>query len=161
MMSAAPQTPARHDEEPDMLGASTPELAAQLGLITTRLSRRLRRQADVDLTPTMASALAAINAHGTLTLGGLADHENVAPPTITKVVNKLEEQGLVTRLVDPLDRRICRVECAPAGAALVEQSRERRNAWLASRLELLDPQDRERLWAAVDVLEALATGGRP
>ena len=49
--------------------------------------------------------LAAIDVHGTLTLGELAAIEQVAPPTITKVVSKLEDDGLVAREADPADRR--------------------------------------------------------
>ena len=122
--------------------AETLELAARLRLSTTRLARRLRRQAEVDLTPTVLSAVAAIDFHGPLTLGELAEHEGVAPPTVTKVVNKLEERGLVSRLVDPGDRRVCRVESTAEGRELLHESRQRKNAWLAARLEEFGPEDR-------------------
>jgi DNA-binding MarR family transcriptional regulator len=147
---AATETP-RHDD--------VGEMAARLRLSATRLGRRLRREAESDLSPTLGSALAAIHVHGPVTLGDLADHERVSPPTVTKVVNKLEDQGLVVRIVDPADRRICRVECTVAGAELIEQSRQRKNAWLAARIDELDPERRERLAAALDVLDELASGG--
>ena len=73
-------TPAQVDEE----------LAARLRLSATRLARRLRQEADAGLTPSQLSALAVIEREGPLTLGALADHEKVAPPSITKVVAKLE-----------------------------------------------------------------------
>ena len=136
------------------------EMAAQLRLSTTRLWRRLRREAEADLSPTLGSALAAIHVHGPITLGDLAEHERVSPPTVTKVVNQLEQQGLIERLVDPTDRRVCRVECSTDGAELVERSRQRKNAWLASHIEALDPDQRARLAAALDVLEELASGDR-
>lgn len=139
--------------------AEVVELAARLRLSATRIARRLRREADVDLSPTLGSAIAAIHVHGPLTLGALAEHERVAPPTVTKIVNKLEARGLVARQVDPLDRRVCRVECTPEGAALIEQSRQRKNEWLAARLAALEPGARARLLDAIDVLEELATGG--
>jgi len=140
---------------PDDIG----EMAARLRLSTTRLSRRLRREAEVGLSPTLGSALAAISVHGPLTLGELADHERVSPPTITKLVNKLEEQGLVERITDPSDRRVCRVECSAPGQALIDDSRQRKTAWLAARLEGLDPDSRRRLRDALEVLDELATGG--
>lgn len=139
--------------------AATVELAARLRLSTTRLARRLRQEAEIDLTPTMLSAMATINLQGPLTLGALADLEGVAPPTITKVVNKLAGRGLVARTQDPSDGRVCRVACTPEGRALGEESRKRKNAWLAARLGEFDQADRARLAAAIDVLEGLAAGG--
>ena len=139
--------------------AATVELAARLRLSTTRLARRLRQEAEIDLTPTMLSAMATINLQGPLTLGALADREGVAPPTITKVVNKLAGRGLVARIQDPSDGRVCRVACTPEGRALGEESRKRKNAWLAARLGEFDQADRARLAAAIDVLEGLAAGG--
>ena len=139
--------------------AATVELAARLRLSTTRLARRLRQEAEIDLTPTMLSAMATINLQGPLTLGALADLEGVAPPTITKVVNKLAGRGLVARTQDPSDGRVCRVACTPEGRALGEESRKRKNAWLAARLGEFDQADRARLAAAIDVLERLAAGG--
>src|SRR3954447_13531511 len=84
-------------------------LAARLRLSSTRLARELRRQADAGLSPSQLSALVSIERHGPMTLGALADHERVAPPSITKVVTKLEGLGLVSRHVDDDDRRIVRV----------------------------------------------------
>jgi DNA-binding MarR family transcriptional regulator len=86
--------------------ALTPtEIAASLRLSTTRLARRLRQESDTGLSPSQLSALAVIENHGPLTLGALADHERIAPPSITKVVTKLEADGLVTRTPCPDDRR--------------------------------------------------------
>ena len=136
------------------------ELAARLRLSATRLARRLRQEADAGLTPSQLSALAVIEREGPLTLGALADHEKVAPPSITKVVAKLESIGLVARAVDPGDRRFVRVALTDAGRALLEDSRQRKTAWLTGRIRELGPPDRDRLAAALDVLDALVSGDR-
>lgn len=133
------------------------EIAASLRLSATRLARRLRQESDAGLTPSQLSALAAIQNEGPLTLGALADHERVAPPTITRVVTKLENDGLVTRSADPDDRRIHRVATSDAGDALLGELRARKTAWLTARLTELDGDQRARLTAALDVLEILAT----
>src|SRR5436190_21954131 len=93
------------------LGPSTPstDAASRLRLVITRLGRKLRRQAGGDLTPSQASALVSVERLGPLTLGDLSAAENVSPPTLTKVVAALEEQGLVARSTDPHDRRVARV----------------------------------------------------
>ena len=137
------------------------ELAARLRLSATRLARRLRQEADAGLTPSQLSALAVIEGEGPLTLGALADHEKVAPPSITKVVAKLESIGLVERTVDAGDRRFVRVAVTAAGRALLEGSRQRKTAWLTGRIRELGPAERERLAAALDVLDALVSAGRP
>lgn len=131
------------------------EIAARLRLSATRLARRLRQEADSGFTPSQLSALATVHNHGPLTLGALADHERVAPPSITKVVAKLETDGLVERIPDPTDGRVCRVTTTAAGSALVEESRRRKTTWLTGRLHELGPDAQARLASALDVLDAI------
>ena len=132
------------------------DVAARLRLSATRLARQLRQQSGIGLSPSQLSALAAVHRDGPLTLGALADEERVAPPTITKVIGKLEEQGLVghtDRCGGPqgLPRRD---HDRPARRCCGE-IRERKDAWLTNRLAALEPADRERLAAALDALELL------
>ena len=134
--------------------------AAHLRITVTRLARLLRRQADTGLSPSQLSALTSIERHGPLTLGALADVERVAPPSITKVVAKLEERGLVTRRPDDADRRVVHVATTEAGNVLLADVRQRKDVWLASRLGDLDDDQRTRLVAALDVLDEL-TGRDP
>jgi len=134
------------------------DLAARLRLSATRLARQLRQQSDIGLTPSQLSALSSIDRHGPLTLGDLAECERVAPPSVTKVVAKLEADGLVTRKVDPSDRRCSHVTVTERGADLLTESRNRKSAWLAARINDLDADQRARLAAALDVLETLTTG---
>lgn len=129
------------------------EMAARLRLVTTRLARRLRQESSSGLTPSQLSALAAVSNKGALTLGALADHERVAPPSITKVVAKLEADGLLARESDPADGRVSRVRTTKAGEALVAETRQRKTAWLATRIHQLDPEAQARLAAALDVLD--------
>lgn len=131
------------------------EIAARLRLSATRLARRLRQEGGTGLTPSQLSALAAVHNHGPLTLGELADHERVAPPSITKVVAKLERNGLLARTPDATDRRVHRVATTKAGAALIVETRRRKTTWLTSRVRELDPEDQARLAEALDVLDAL------
>ena len=136
---------------------AAPDIAARLRLSATRLARRLRQESGAGLSPSQQSALAVIANHGPLTLGALAEHERVAPPSITKLVTKLECDGLVTRSPDPTDRRICRVAISPQGETLLEESRRRKTAWLTARISELDPERQRRLADALDVLDELTT----
>lgn len=140
-------------EYPDR--ADEADLAARLRVSTTRLARRLRQESGVELTPSMVSALTMIAARGPLTLGELAELERVAPPTVTKVVNKLADAALVLREPDRSDRRVCRVRTTDAGEQLLAASRERRTAWLAARLGELDDEDLAALARASDAMDRL------
>ena len=151
----------------DTPGAATPgaafdvgPTAAHLRITVTRLARLLRRQGDTGLSPSQLSALTSIERHCPLTLGALAEHERVAPPSITKVVAKLEERGLVARRADDADRRVVHVSTTDAGSALLDDVRQRKDVWLAARLAALDDDQRTRLVAAFDVLDEL-TGQDP
>jgi DNA-binding MarR family transcriptional regulator len=136
-------------------------MAARLRLSATRLARILRRQASTGLSPSQLSALATVEMHGPMTLGALAEHENVAPPSVTKVVTILESQGLVSRQPDPHDRRVAKVSLTPEGDRLLEESRQRKNQWLAERIGRLDADERARLAAALDVIETLTGLNQP
>ena len=138
-----------------MVDESTGEEARRLGYSVTRLARQLRRQAGTDLTPTLSASLVTIEKHGPITIGDLATHEQVSAPTATNVVSKLEAGGLVRRLRDDADRRVCRVELTPEGHRELREARNRKTEWLAARLRDLPPEDLAKLTAALDVLEHL------
>src|SRR5438045_2344506 len=116
----------------------TAAIAARLRLSATRLARQLRQESDAGLTPSQLSALAAIERHGSLTLGALAEQERVAPPSVTKVVAKLEAAGLVVRRLDEGDRRVAWVSTTPAGTARLAKIRQRKTMWLSAQIARLD-----------------------
>ena len=154
-------TVTRHEQPFRTAGPDPVEVAGRLRLSTTRLARILRQQDQLGLTPTMTAALATIGREGPLTLGALAASEQVSPPTITRVVGKLEAAGLVRRRPDPADGRVTRVELSAAGRRQLDTGRTRRTAWLATRLRELPAEDFERLAEAADVLERLTSAPGP
>ena len=135
--------------------SSAPD-AARLQVTATRLARRLRRESGAALTPSQLSVMSAIHRNGPITVGALAECERVAPPTISRVVAKLEAAGLVERTGDSEDRRVVRVSTTAAGDELVSVSRRRKTEWLADRMAQLPARDRARIAAALDALERLA-----
>ena len=135
-------------------------LVAGLRMVVMRLARRLRQQAEGDVSPSLLSALSSIARLGPLTLGELAAVEQVQPPTMTKIVVRLEERGFVLREVDERDRRVTRVSVSDEGRRFAARSRTRRNAYLAERLERFDPDERELLQRALPLLERLVEDER-
>lgn len=137
------------------------EVASRLRLSVTRLGRILRQQADLGLTASQMNVLVTVARNGPLTLGAVAEIEHVSPPTITKVVEKLEDMGLIERQSDPEDRRRTLAAAAQAGLDLLQEGRARKNAILITRLSKLEPDDVERLAMALDALDRLAGTERP
>ena len=135
--------------------ASTEELPTRLRLAILRLARRLRQQAEPDLTPSMLSAIANIEYREPVTLGQLAEAERVTPPTMSKIVGRLEDAGLVTRTVDPDDKRIQRLSLSHNGVKLIARNRSRKNAYLARKLRKLEPEEVAVLEEAVGVIEKI------
>jgi DNA-binding MarR family transcriptional regulator len=130
-------------------------LANALRPTIARLARRLRQQDHTGLGPTMTATLASIAKHDGPTHGELAAIEQVSPPTITAVVDKLEKLGLVRREADASDRRVTRVRATTEGIDQLDEVRNRRTSWLASQVAALDDDERRRLADAVDVLAKL------
>lgn len=130
-------------------------LAGALRPAVLRLARRLRQMRDpaVDLSANQLSAMGVLHASGDLLIGELAARELVQPPSMTRIVNGLEERGLVARTPDPTDRRLCRVGLTEAGRQVLLANRKRRDEWLAVRVAALTPAEREVLRQAVPILE--------
>ncbi len=135
--------------------AADAELASRVRLAVTRLARRLRHQLPGELSPSQLAAMSTVDRLGPITLGELSAAERVKPPTMTKIVACLEDQGLVSRTVDQHDRRVARVEATAEGRRFLDRSRRQKDAYLAERLRGLDPADRHALERAAAVLERL------
>lgn len=134
---------------------TTLDLAARLRLAVTRTARRLRQEANADMSPSLMAAMATVDRHGPLTPSELASIERIQRPTATRVAARLEEQGLVSRADDPTDGRVTLLTITDDGRALLKRLRSRKTAYLASRMEDLSPEDLAALQRAADVLERM------
>lgn len=133
-------------------------LAGDLRISVMRLSRRLRaEQADIGLTLTQLSALASLERHGPTTPGHLASIERVRPPSMTRVLNGLADQGLVARTAHPTDGRQVVVEVTDAARRRLRADRRRREEWLAQRIATLSADERRVLQSAIPILEELVS----
>ncbi|MQY13013.1 putative HTH-type transcriptional regulator [Streptomyces sp. RB5] len=139
---------------------SSPEDAAAINALRSavmRLSRRIRHhRVDESLSPTEMSVLGTLFRCGPCTPSELARKEHVQPPSMTRIVALLESKGLVTLDPHPDDRRQKVVSQTEQAQGLLEEARDRRNAFLAELAETLDPGEWAALRAAAPVLEKLA-----
>jgi DNA-binding MarR family transcriptional regulator len=133
-------------------------LASALRSSTLRLSRQLRwqRADDAELTANQLGVLAALARHDVMTVGELAAHERVKPPSMTRIVSNMEEAGLVVRRPHETDKRQVLVGLTESARELIKANRRRRDEWLQTKLKTLTPEEREILRKAAPVLERLA-----
>jgi DNA-binding MarR family transcriptional regulator len=129
------------------------ELADKLHSAAIHLLRKLRREDESSgLNAPRLSALSVIVFGGPLSLGDLAAAEQVRPPTMTRIVNALEAQMLVTKERDSTDGRSVRLAATAKGKALLMAGRKRRVDALAKQIEALSDEDQRCLSDASRIL---------
>ena len=133
-------------------------LAAALRVSAARLVRRLRSERDPEneLSIGQLMVLGALFRTGGCSIGELAALERVQPPSMTRTVNCLEEDGYVVRRPHATDGRQVVVELSEKGRSTLDADRRRRDAWLSQRLRELTPDERAVLREAAPILERLA-----
>jgi DNA-binding MarR family transcriptional regulator len=131
--------------------------AGRLRIVVARLSRRAERtRAGAALTPSETSVLASIVRQGPMRLSDLASAEGMNPTMLSRLVNGLENAGLVARRADQADHRGVLVEATARGRRLQWQIRTERTDALSMALQRLSPGQRAAVELALPALEALA-----
>ena len=135
-----------------------PGLASELRIGVMRLRRRLasERHPDNDLSLTAMAVLGWLHHDGELSVGELARRERVQPPSMTRTVGCLVEQGHVERHPHATDGRQVVVTLTDRGRETLLADRRRRDAWLTRKLAELTPDERAALRAAAPILDRLA-----
>ena len=122
---------------------SLAHLANDLRLACMRISRRVRFESTQVVAPHQFSVMARLE-HNALTPHELAGIERVSPPSMT-------------RTDDPLDRRQVFISLTAQGLSLLNETRRRRDAWMATRLKGISAEEREVLVKATAILTRVAS----
>ena len=130
-------------------------MATDLRLACMRISRRVRYESSHDVAPHQFSVLCRLE-ETPRTPGELAEIERVAKPSMTRTVAALVERGLVARQPDPTDGRQVILSITPEGTASVRAIRRKRDAWMASRVATLTPEEQDVLRRAAVILDRVA-----
>jgi DNA-binding MarR family transcriptional regulator len=135
-------------------------VADRLHSAAIHLLRRLRIEDDaLGVSPPRLSALSVVVFAGPMQIGALAAAEGVAAPTMTRLVDGLERDGLVVRGPDPVDGRVVVVRATPKGTRVLQRGRARRVETLARGLRSLEPSELDALILGVDALERMLGTG--
>ena len=127
---------------------------ADLEALVVRLSGLTARREG--FSRTAAATLTRLAGSAPTRLTELAAAEGVSQPSMSSLVARLVDQGLVHRGRDPQDARVVLLSLTPDGEALVAQRRADRTARLDRALSDLSPDDVARIAAAVPALNRLA-----
>ncbi len=143
------------------MSASPPSGTADLGSdllgAVARLNRLANQRTQLPVPWAQARLLSTIEDCGEARISDLAALDHCSQPTMTTQVRRLEDAGLVTRMVDPGDARAVLIRITPDGVRTLVEARAKRAAVIDPLLEHLDPEQRQTLAAAVDVIrEVLA-----
>ncbi|HXO37705.1 MAG TPA: MarR family transcriptional regulator [Candidatus Acidoferrum sp.] len=130
------------------------ELADRLHSTAIHLLRQVRIQdAATGLAPARLSALSVLVFGGAMSLNELARAEQVRPPTMSRIVDALEAEGLVRRTVNEQDRRAVVLEATEKGTAILWQGRKRRVKFLAKHLSRLSEEERKKIEDAIKAIQ--------
>ena len=131
------------------------DLAAQLERRIALITQVLRAQAHRGRSVGALLVLRRLDECGPMRVTDLATAELVTQPTMTTIVARLAQDGLVTKTRDAADARVVRVELTDAGRAQLTAVRADRAAALQSRIDRLDDDARSALVAALPALDQL------
>jgi MarR family transcriptional regulator, transcriptional regulator for hemolysin len=73
----------------------------------------------------------------------LADMLDIEPITLSRIIDRLEEAGLVERVADPADRRAWRLHVTARAQPLIEKLRGIADEMIAEAFAGIDPKDIE------------------
>ena len=137
------------------------DIADRLHSIAIHLLRRLRKvDESTGLSGPRLSALSVVVFGGPVTLTELAAAEQVKPPTMTRLVQALEDDGYIVRASDPLDGRVSRLAASAKGKAVLMKGRANRVRMLTALLTELSVSEQKALRKAVGSLEEVVAGRR-
>jgi DNA-binding MarR family transcriptional regulator len=138
---------------PSPVSADPTTIANRLRPALMRLNRELRREIhSLGVTGGQASLLIQIGREPGVGVNELAARERMSAPGMSKAIGRLEAQGFVTRSQSPDDKRRFGLRLTDEGARVVESVKRRRTAWLSARLRGLEPDDLDRIDAAIEPL---------
>ncbi|MFP4194073.1 MAG: MarR family winged helix-turn-helix transcriptional regulator [Desulfosalsimonas sp.] len=87
-----------------------------------------------------------------LTVKGIAERLEVAKSRVTKIVNGMNEKGLIERATDPADGRVRLLRLTPEGRRTVREIKDFQKQMQSRILEKLAPTDRSRVISGLELL---------
>jgi DNA-binding MarR family transcriptional regulator len=107
-----------------------------------------------------AATLATLSRSGPCRITEIAEQERISQPTVTAMVMRLEQRGLVERGSDPADGRAVLVSITDAGRELLRRRRQTQVDQLSGLLDALDATEQSAVVTAIGALHRLANSAQ-
>lgn len=136
---------------------------SEIGLLISRLARLWRREADQaladhGLSQATALPLMVLSRRGKCVRQGvLADEMGIEGPSLVRLIDLLQAEGLVERREDPTDRRAKTLHLTPTGEAKAEEINRVLRRVRASLLKDIEPDELAVTFDALQHIEQRAS----
>jgi DNA-binding MarR family transcriptional regulator len=129
-------------------------------VVMRAIRNEMRSHRGSDLSVPQFRVLVYLNRHEEASLSDIAEHMGSTLPSMSKMVDNLVARELVTRHMDPADRR--RVILAPTalGRTMRQSAHKATKSRLAERLAVLSPSERRSIAEAMQALKSIFLSGR-
>jgi len=107
------------------------------------------KESDSDFTLSEIKALAAFRGDKNYTMGELSNNAQVAMPSMTEMIDKLEEHGMAERYRDTNDRRVVKVRLTSKGKKLRKEFMQKRLKDMKELFGKLNKQELDELIASL------------
>lgn len=102
--------------------------------------------------PGAAGVLRVLCAHEGISQRDLAEKLHLSRPTVTGMLQRMEQHGLIERWDDEADQRLTRLRLTPAGRAQAEESGELFGRYVDDTIGSLSEEDRHELARLMAIL---------
>lgn len=141
-------------------------MSESIGTILGQVSRLLRRTFDervrvIGVTRPQWQLLNLLSGNEGINQGGLADLLEVEPITAGRMIDRLQDGGLVERKPDPSDRRVWRLFLTADGETLLDDLRPLAKETLELALEGIDDDERAAFVSTLERVRANLTRRAP
>lgn len=129
-------------------------MSDNLGFLISDVSRLMRKRFDerarsVGATRAQWKALVTLARNEGINQGGLADLLEVEPITLCRMIDRLEDSGMVERRRDPADRRAWQIFLTKAAQPVITKLHDLADDLFEGALSGLDTADRDALTASL------------
>ena len=136
------------------------ELLEVIPLVARFIRSEMRRHRAPGLSVPQFRTLAFTERTGGTSLGGVAEHLGLTPPSTCRIVDLLEERELITRTQASEDRRRVKLLITPGGRRALVEARRKTHKSLAGLLSSLDHEELEKIMQSMGPLRAAFIGER-
>lgn len=150
-MTTIATTPATSTETRELL-------LAYLDALTLAEPMQVKLWQVAELTLTQVTVLRTLLREGPQSAGRLGHAVGLSPTSVTRLIDRLERRGFVSRHRDAEDRRLVEIRLEPAGEAILSQAKLIRGSNIHRAVESMTDQERRRLTAGLRRLVELARG---